>query len=162
MGRPSKLESEPGLADAILEDIRETGIPPKIAAGAHGVSRQVWEGWERRAAEGAEPYHSFLSEVARACDLAEVQMVRELRRLPVTERGTADGAQARALQWALERLRSETYGQRIDVRVRGEALKHVLTRLREGLDPATLARVLAVLADDSGEGVAVGPGAHTH
>jgi transposase len=144
MGRPSKLTPE--LADAIVTRIRD-GNFPEVAAQCEGIHRSTYYGWMQRGeAEEEGAYRDFFDSVARA--EAEFE-AGELER--VRKSFDKDGNPAHA-RWLLERRQRERWGQSIDVRVRNDAIDAVLGRLRAGLDPATFARCLELLADGEGEG----------
>lgn len=156
MARPSKLETDPDLAERIFDRIRN-GNYAETAAQAEGVTRSTyynWMGWGR---EGGEPYEAFLDGVTRAVAECECTLVEELRNLPVDERGKADNAQANAIKFILERTRREHFGQTIELRQKAEdtirdAFSELVPRLREELDSRSFRIVLAIFAGTGGGG----------
>lgn len=150
MGRPSKLEKDPGLAQRIAEKVEQWNAP-SVAAQSEGVSTSTFYEWMERGEQGIEPYLAFSESIARAVAVAEVSAVEVLKSPPLDERRKADGAIVRAAQFYLERTRRERFGQSIEIKQKAEeTLRGALTRLRERLDPGVWRQVLAALAGDGG------------
>lgn len=152
MGPRPKLVSKPELTEQIAKLVRE-GNYLTTAAQVHGVAAATVSDWMRRGGEGEEPYAAFAEAIACARAEAEADMVSFIRNPPTDDRGRADPTVNRAMQWLLERTRRERFGVKIEVVAREEALRHVLNRLREGLDPGAFRAVLECLTGESGGGV---------
>lgn len=159
MGRPSALETDPGLTERIAGRVRG-GAHPFSAAGAEGVPERTFSRWMARGESEAEqedetPYARLWLAVTRARSEAVASSEAELHDpLPCGEDGRADNTRVNAKHKWLAANEPERWGQKIDVRVRSEAVEHVLDRLRTGLDPATYERVLECLAHGEGPGTA--------
>lgn len=148
-GRPTKCT--PDFIAAIVEQIK-AGVDPAVAAGSCGITRQCWNGWLRRAAEGDEPFASMAEQVELARDAWESGLQQALHRT-VDKFGQMD---PKAIMWTLERRAHERYGRELRVKFREEAARHTIERLRAGLDSETFGRVLECLAADDGEGGVIG------
>lgn len=158
-GRPSLL-SDPERKQRILrafEDSMEKCLPVATACELAGISEATYYGWMSAGEEGVEPYSDFFETVTQARARGEQGMVDvlHLAALQKTDaEGNATGAvDWKAAAWLLERRFPDRYGQGAMARKAEEkALGVLLERLREGLDPATWARCLAILADEDGAG----------
>lgn len=157
MGRPSLL-SDPERRDRIIRvftDALEKCLPNTTACELAGISEATYYGWMSAGEEGLEPYASFYEAVTRARARGEECMV-DVVHLATLEKRDAEGNPTgmvdwKAAAWLLERRFPERYGAAVTVRKAEEkALGVLLERLREGLDPATWARCLEVLAAEDG------------
>lgn len=85
--------------------------------------------WKQRAADGEEPFVTFLTEATRARDAAETRMARIVV-------AAAEDGNASAAQWWLERRRPENWGRRdhnvVEVADPSKAVAALLTKLAEG------------------------------
>lgn len=143
MGRPSKLTE--ALAEAIAGRVAEHGTPPEVAAGCEGIGRRTYYEWMERGRAGEEPYAAFAHGIARAKDLAEQEMLAEVRR-------PDESTDWRSRAWILERTRRDRYGPEIRIQAHAQAVDELLGRLRERADPSVYEAVLVALADGEGEG----------
>lgn len=123
---------EPEIRETMIEALRE-GVPLAIAAGAAGLAVATWRDWEKKAAQGFEPYATYLAELRVEHCRAVVDIVKEIR-------SGRPGVQS--LQWLLERLRHEDFGRRSEVTVKGDA---PLSELSD--DELAELRALAVAAE---------------
>jgi hypothetical protein len=144
MGRPSKCTPE--VTAAIADRIR-AGNFPDVAARCEGVGKSTFYAWMQRGeAEDEGPYRDFVESVTRAEADFESLTLADVRSA-VDQQGNAVNA-----KWLLERRNRDRWGQSIDVRVRNDAIDAVLARLRSGLDSATYARCVELLAGGESEG----------
>lgn len=164
--RPSGLEVDPDLTERIAERVR-TGSTPHEAAGAEGVPGRTFSRWlshgENEAEHGAtSPYSALWLAIARARAEAIATAESEMRQPIADADGRTDGARVGAVHKWLAANAREKWGAQVDVRIRSEAVEHVLERLRAGLDPATYERVLECLAGGEGESAAQGDAGDLH
>jgi len=156
----------PELEARILARVRE-GNDLMIACLAEGVPKWLYKEWlsaarnpdGRRAKERPklrEQLVAWLEKVDQHYALFEADSVRSLNNPPESwfdARGRLDKGHINRLTWLLERVRRQRFGLRVTIDdLRDEASKRVLDRLREGLDPSTLAVVLGVLDPEGSEG----------
>jgi len=148
MPKPSALTPE--LTGRIVERVRH-GVAFAVAAGAEGVSRSTFYYWLKKAEEenGDGPHSDFAAALERARDEWEANAQARLD-TAVDRSGVDDAA---SIRWTLERRAQERYGKSIELKVRDDAARQILERLRGGLDAGTFARVLGILDPEGGEGV---------
>lgn len=130
-GPKSKI-IEPEIRETMIKALRE-GVPLTIAAGAAGIAVATWRDWEKKAAQGFEPYASYLAELRVEQCRAIVDIVKDIR-------SGRPGVQS--LQWLLERVRHEDFGRRSEVTVKSDA---PLSELSD--DELAELRALAVAAE---------------
>ena len=153
-GRRSKLT--PTLQASIEQHIIDR-VPPVVAAQCEGISERTYHTWMARGRRHEDsdeevpkedrPFVAFFAAVTRARALAEARALQSVR-------GSIDkhGNEQHGTWW-LERAHPERWGHKVTVELREQALDHVIARLREGLDPTTFQRCMAVLSGErSGEG----------
>ncbi len=155
MGRPSKLTEE--LLRSIVALIEE-GDAPEVAAGVNGINRVTYFRW-REAGRTAEPgtlLHTFATEVARACDVAESNM----RRKVMGGDGIGEGfGQAKATLEILSRRFPKRWAQRVKQEIddSNRLVLDVVQRVcREQDCPEVFVRVCEELSRLDSEGEAAG------
>lgn len=156
-GRPSLLADEDRRRQIIKDfcDAFEKCLPNTTACELAGVSEPTYYAWMSAGEEGVEPYAEFYRAVTRARARGEECMV-DVVHLATLEKRDAEGNPTgmvdwKAAAWLLERRFPDRYGASVTIRKAEEkALGVLLERLREGLDPETWARCLAILAADDG------------
>lgn len=132
--KPSKKTAE--TVKAICEDI-ENGVPASIAAQANGVGESTHYQWQRE-----DPEYSEL--IARARAVAVKSATRHAKGFDRDGNPIAKDA-----QWWLERQAKDEFGSKLEVKmVRDDAIRELLTALRERLDSSVFEQVLDAI--DSG------------
>lgn len=94
----------------ILASVREHGFKT-VACAAAGISRTTITNWEKRGAEGEEPYSSFLEELEKA------KADRIERGLKTVRDAAKDDYKAET--WALSHIDSEQFGQKTKTELSG-------------------------------------------
>lgn len=151
MARPTKLTPD---VHAKIVGLLRAGNYVETAAAAAGVDARNVRRWLARGARGEEPFAQFARDVDAAQGEAEARDVIMLGK-------AAESGEWRAAAFRLERRHPERWGQRIEMRVKEQAVEQVLDVLRTRLDPETYERVLAALAESEGEPEATGSAEHT-
>jgi transposase len=126
MSRKSKLTPE--AQEKILRHLR-IGAYVETAAAAAGISRDTFDNWLKRGAEGKAPYAAFAEAVDQAVAESEARDLATIL--------AASKTQWQAAAWRLERRFPEKYGRhdrtkvegKIDVGVSGAELASKLARL---------------------------------
>jgi len=130
------MELTSDLIDEVEEGLKR-GLSRLKACKRAGVSRAVLKRWEKKAAVGEEPFHSFIGLVERAEAAFEADCLGTIEQSP----------DWRAKAWALERVFPDRYAQRIKLDVRQE-LERVLTIAERVLDGENYNRFLSALDDE--------------
>lgn len=137
----------PEIANAIARAV-EGGSPLKYAALAAGITTACVHDWEARGAAGEEPFAEFVHILARARAKGIVAALQGVKDGTLVS-GKSDW---KALREWLATIAPEEFAptSTIEVKVRGEAVAHVLRLLRGGLDPAAYNRCVDVLRSAGG------------
>ena len=149
MARPTKLTDE---LSAAFCAIVEEGTHLETAAESVGIAVSTLYNWLDWGSEGREPYAAFLEDVTRARAVAEIELIRTLKR--GDGKGISFG-QARAAAFLLERTRPNKYAQRVNLKVE-DAVREVLEVVSRVCSPEDFARILERLERvdrEGGEGI---------
>lgn len=137
MGRPTKFD--PVKAQQICAVLSKGGYLQDACALVELEYRTV-QRWIAQGEESArEPYHRFAKDVAHARAQHTMLALQDIQ----------NGENWRAKAWVLGKLRPMQFGDRVRVQVTDE-LEGILDRLKDNLDPAAYAQVVAVLAGEAG------------
>lgn len=159
-GSVSRLESEPGLGDRIIERLNR-GQSHATASEAEGVPRRTYFDWlERGRSDRDAGVQSLWADFAAGVDRTVAEVLGRVEAgivdaEPLADSGgKIDPAVARNRQWYLERRLPDVYGRRIEHSVRVDAMEWVIAKLQEGVDagrisPSARAEVLLYFADMS-------------
>ncbi len=147
------------IAPKVAVHVRR-GVTPYVAAELEGVPRSTHYDWMRWGKEGHEPYLAYSETVARA--VAEWRATLETQvsdhAVTLSNSGTVD---TKTAQFILERRFKEDYGRTLQLEANANAVREIIARLREGLDPSTFQRVLGIL-DPEGSAEPENEGTRVH
>jgi len=148
-GRPTSLTAE--VQKVILDALR-AGNYRSTAAALAGVHRNTIANWFKWAAEGREPYASFMADVEKAEAESEAKLVAEVRNAQAAVVGVSGPDLWQARMTLLERRFPHRWSARVRTTV-DEELSALMKRLEERLDEDTYAKVVDASREDApGEG----------
>jgi hypothetical protein len=144
-GRPPLLEAAPEVVEEILKNVR-AGHNVTVACGAAGITRECYYHWKELAAQGREPYASFLTALRRAEDEAEVTLGAKI--LAGDGAGRSFGPAKAALEF-LQRARPRRWSARLNVTLDKE-VDTLLDHAKRICSPEDFRRLLEAVTTESG------------
>lgn len=155
--------STPGRKPRLTREFEEriislltAGVPKEVACAGVGIDSRTLRIWHDRARAGEKKYVDFWEHIEEAIAKAQASMLVKIRK-----HGDRDW---KALAWFMERVWSERYGYKSQVKVSVEAeLERFLDVAQTTLGAEAAAKLFAVLAGETSfsETTAYSPGAST-
>lgn len=135
-GRKPKLTPE---TETRLLSLLRAGVPREVACAGVGVNSRTLRVWLSRARGGELKFQAFADKVEAAQAEAQSSMLVQIRK--------AGAKDWKALAWFLERVFSERYGYKSQVKVSVESeLEHMLDVATTVLGPESAAKLFEALA----------------
>jgi hypothetical protein len=138
-GRKPKLTKD---SEKRIIGLLEAGVPKDLACFAIGINSRTLRVWHERARNGEARYVAFWDNVETAIAKAQSSMLVQIRK--------AGAKDWKALAWFMERVWSERYGYKSQVKVSVEAeLEKMLDVATTVLGTEAAAKLFAALAGNA-------------
>lgn len=145
-GRKPKLTHE---LETRLIALLGAGVPREVACAGVGIDSRTLRIWMTKAREGEPGFVEFADKVTEAQANAQASMLVQIRKA-----GSKDW---KAIAWMLERVFSERYGYKSQVKISVEAeMEHLLDVAQNVLGPESAAKLFEALASSAGEAAIAG------